>query len=262
MVLSTLALFYVAFFLASGKTDMAFYYGAVQFFLHFQFNGWFIFAVLGLVFRLFESLEIQFSIKKAKTFYYLLVISCVLTYLLAITWSTPMQILFWINSIGVGIQAVALIFFISIIYSAKSKIKASLKSWPYNLLTISFLAFCGKILVQTAVIVPYIATVAYTIRNYVIGFVHLILLACISCVILGLSSRLNWVDINRVVPKSGLFLFLSGIILTELMLFVQGTMFWGSVGFMPYYYELLTAFSVLVPLGIFLILVSQKKNRI
>ncbi|MEZ4987274.1 MAG: hypothetical protein R2795_19895 [Saprospiraceae bacterium] len=48
------------------------------------------------------------------------------------------------------------------------------------LLRISFATFATKVLMQTLVVVPFVAEAAYTIRNYVIGFIHLLLLGAVS----------------------------------------------------------------------------------
>ena len=50
--------------------------------------------------------------------------------------------------------------------------------------------------------------------------------------------------------KLAIGLILAGIILTELILFIQGTMLWNVMGFMPYYYEVLFGVSILIPVGI------------
>jgi hypothetical protein len=55
----------------------------------------------------------------------------------------------------------------------------------------------------------------------------------------------------------GLWLLVVGLIGSELLLFLQGTLLWAAMGFMPYYYEGLLYISALIPLGISLIIFSQ-----
>jgi len=48
-----------------------------------------------------------------------------------------------------------------------------------------------------------------------------------------------------------------GFVLSECLLFLQGTMLWWGIGFLPQYYELLFGCSLLLPLGILLIVPGQ-----
>ncbi len=261
LVLSTFAIWAMPPIIISGNAGSAFYYGAVQFYLHFQFNGWFIFAVLGLFFKLLENRGISMPLKLTNAFYWLLLLSCFLTFALAVTWSTPLPFLFLINSIGVSIQLAALISFLLIIKKVWREIRPVLSGWIRLLLVIAFLSFVLKIWIQTAVVIPYIATVAYTIRNYAIGFLHLMLLGMITSFILGYGSYRGLLNFRSSTAKIGLGLFLSGFIFSEAILFIQGTMFWGAMGFMPLYYELLFFVSLPMPLGIGILLIAQLRYR-
>ncbi len=55
MVLSTLGVWSMAPLLANGLSGTEWYYWSIQFFLHFQFNGWFWFAALALWSRWAET---------------------------------------------------------------------------------------------------------------------------------------------------------------------------------------------------------------
>ena len=110
-------------------------------------------------------------------------------------------------------------------------------------------------MVQAAVALPVVAQMAYTIRNYIIGFIHLMMLGILSFFILGyqygqgssLSRNQSW----------GLIALGSGIIGSETLLFLQGTLFWAGWGFMPGYYLLLFGASALMPIGVGLLLLKS-----
>lgn len=259
MVLSTVAIWAIPIIVASGQAGSALYYGAVQFFLHFQFNGWFIFAVLALFLKLLEQHNHSMPSKLMKVFFLLLVISCFLTFALAVTWSTPLPFLFLINSIGVSIQLAAVIVFILLVKKTWKHLAVKLEYWVRVLMGIAFASFVLKILIQTAVVIPYIATIGYTIRNFTIGFIHLMLLGMITCFLLAYGAHHKFLNFNTTKMKIALLLFLIGFGLSEAILFLQGTMFWGAMGFMPYYYELLFGVSLLLPLGVGSLLVFDKK---
>ncbi len=240
-----------------GLKGSAFYYGAVQFYLHFQFNGWFIFAILALFFRTLENLGIAVNRKTAGLFYVFLALSCLLTFALAVTWSNPVPVLFWINSTGIVFQLIALFFFFRILQERWPEVTARIKGSGVFLMVISLLAFILKILIQAAVVIPYIATIAYTIRNYVIGFIHLILLGMVTMFLLGFSIFNRWFSLNTSLQRLGIWLFMAGFFLSESLLFLQGTFFWAKLGFIPFYYEILFGFSALLPAGLLIFLAGQ-----
>ncbi len=262
MVVATLALWALVPIMLLKMQQSALYYACVQFYLHFQFNGWFIWAALALAFRLMGQKKIKVDLRSLYYFYYFLAASCLLTYVLAVTWSTPIRLLFWINSFGVSLQLVALYFFLKAILPAYRQLKSTLDSWANRLLYIAFLSFVLKVLIQSAVIIPYLATVAYTIRNYVLGFLHLILLGIMSCALFALAGQQGWLPHRQKFKRLGLGLFLAGFVLTELLLFEQGSLFWAALGFIPYYYEGLFGISVLMPLGLLFVIYGWWAERV
>ncbi|MCB0375138.1 MAG: hypothetical protein KDD04_04390, partial [Sinomicrobium sp.] len=68
-VFSTLGVWMMGPIMATPLRQSSFYYLAVQFYLHFQFNGWFIIAVLALFFKYSEDLGLIFSRKQEQRFY-------------------------------------------------------------------------------------------------------------------------------------------------------------------------------------------------
>ena len=257
MVLSTLAIWCMPILMVNNMQGSAVYYAAVQFYLHFQFNGWVIFAILALFFKLIEFHQLSISEKNADRFFYLLIISCLLTYVLAVTWSTPLAILFYINSAGVALQLAALIYFIIIYQEIRSFLNHYFSGWVRALFLIALISFVIKIIIQTAVIVPQIGVVAYTIRNFVLGFIHLLLLGMATGFLLGFAANENIILLKNKMAKAGLLFLLAGIILSELILFGQGVLLWSQVGFLPAYYILIFGVSVLMPAGILLFIYPQ-----
>ncbi len=257
MLLSTVAIWAMPVLMVNNMRGSAFYHATVQFYLHFQFNGWIIFALLGLFFKMTEFHRLPISEKNAKRFLYLLIASCLLTYVLAVTWSTPLPILFWINSGGVALQLLALIYFVLIFKKMQPFLDGHFTGWARHLFLVALISFIGKIIIQTAVIVPWIGVVAYTIRNFVLGFLHLLLLGMATCFLLGFAVHENLISLKNKVAKSGLAILLAGLILSEFILFGQGVLLWGEMGFLPAYYVLIFGVSVLMPVGIGVFVYSQ-----
>lgn len=257
MLISTLGPWALGFIMNSGLKGSPFYYGVIQFFLHFQFNGWMIFAALAIFIKHLELLNIPLEPSRFKKFYYLLVVSCILTYALSITWSTPDNLIFWINSIGVIIQLGALVVFVNIIRKVKPILKEKLSNWAYFLMQIAFYCLVTKIVVQTLVAIPYLAVISYTIRNFVVGFIHLLMLGTLSLFIVSIVNQVRNNTLKA--EKLGITIFLVGFFGTELLLFVQGLFLWLQMGFMPYYHHIITLTSVFLPAGLLIYFYSQVK---
>lgn len=260
MILSTVGLWSMGPIIAMGMKGSALYHMSVQFYLHFQFNGWFIFAVLALLFKQLEKMGIEIPVPKTRQFFNLLVISCFLTYALAVAWSQPLMTIFIINSMGVLIQLLALWILTRIIRPLWPSIMDGFDRLERLLLKVAVLSFGLKIIVQAAVAIPSVAEIAYTIRNYVIGFIHLVLLGVISAFLFSLAYKRGILDRKAPLINIGAITFICGIILSELLLFLQGSMLWGAMGFLPWYYEILFAFSALMPFGILLVLTGIFMN--
>lgn len=261
MIISTLGLWGIAPIVIFGLKGSAFYYAAVQFFLHFQFNGWYLFTVLGLLVYWLEQRGIWLPGKVVRKVFYILIPATVLTYALAIAWSTPHWAVFLLNSLGVLLQLIAAGILFRLLFPRRRAILQGLSGWSKWFLGLAFAGYFLKVLIQTAVIIPYIATIGFTIRNYVIGFIHLILLLVISAFIFGLGINKGVFSIQRPVARLGMISLSAGFLLSEFLLFLQGTFFWAALGFLPGYYTSLFVVSALIPLGVGLFLTGQRGNR-
>lgn len=254
LLLSTLALWAIAPIMILNMQGQAIYYTVIQFYLHFQFNGWFVFGVFALFLRFLENLGVPLSKGMARPFYYLLVTSCYLTFALAVTWSNPEPWLFWINSSGVLIQLAAWYYLVVLVRSVRSRLPAGLSSPATILLKAAYWSFNLKILIQAAVALPLVATIAYTIRNFSIGFLHLLLIGVITFFLLAAGIQNGSVPGHLKIVRIGTALMIAGFASSELLLFLQGTMFWAAFGFLPYYYEMLFTTAMLMPVGLGLLI--------
>lgn len=99
-----------------GKVS-TFYQIAIQFFLHFQFNGWFLFAVLALFIKLAKLI---IEAEKFRLFYTLFVASTILTLALPVSWYLSNPVFYWLNALGVVLQLFLCVTFYTIYSSAIS----------------------------------------------------------------------------------------------------------------------------------------------
>ena len=257
LVLSTLGTWVLAATMVYKGQFLAYYHGAIQFFLHFQFNGWFTFAVLSLFFRTLDEKGTACSFKDKLTFFRLLVLSTGLTFALAITWSAPRDFIFYINSLGAVLQVVALYYFLRITRAVKRSFLSGMKRITRVFYHVALWSFILKVLIQLFVVMPPVAVISYTIRLYVIGFFHLVLLGTITMFLIAYGLQKQYFTSKSWFSKAGWWLLVVGFILMESLLFGQGTMFWAGWGFIPGYYAIIFFVSALLPLGIAFALAGQ-----
>jgi hypothetical protein len=236
------------------------YFMSVQWFLHFQLNGWFAFALLGLILH-FASLKTK-VISINRTSFFILNISLFLTYALAVSWSTPIPALFYINAIGVLLQGLAYYLILRPSLNEVLPIFKFPNVWTDRLIYLGVLSLIIKAVIQIALVIPEVATIAYTIRMYVIGFVHLVMLGAITFGIGGLAIKYNWLPTSNL-SKLGWGLLSFGFISSEIFLLGQGTLLWAKMGFIPNYHLLIFIASCFFPIALLMIFLDilRIKNK-
>ena len=70
-----------------GKTDL--YYSLIYFYLHFQYNGWFTFVLIGLILHQLEGLGLNTSNWLVKIGFLLKLLAVFPAYLLSVLWTGP-----------------------------------------------------------------------------------------------------------------------------------------------------------------------------
>ncbi|MFD1616227.1 hypothetical protein [Gelatiniphilus marinus] len=229
----------------------AFYQIAIQFFLHFQFNGWFLIAVIAVFFYLFQ---VEYS-KLFRLFFKLLIASTVLTFALPIQWFAPHNMLLYINALGTVLHLIMAFFFLKLI---QPKLLLALQSQPklvIRLYQFSIFCFVLKISVQTLALFPEFSQMVNTHRNLVIGFIHLLMLGVITGFLFSFIIQSQRVKHNKTL-FIGVYTFIAGFILTELTLAIQGAAYYFGKGLLPNYFLLLFLFSIPLVLGIALIILN------
>src|SRR5690606_29378477 len=86
MILSTLGAWSLGIITNIEGKDSPLYLTAIQFFLHFQFNGWFVFGVLAILCNVIFQREIQPNRRLFKLFYFSLLVSTIVTFALPLSW--------------------------------------------------------------------------------------------------------------------------------------------------------------------------------
>jgi hypothetical protein len=262
LALSTLGPWAMGPIMATGNSFTHLYYNAIYFYLHFQYNGWFSFAVLGLFFWLLEHYQISFNRQLATAFFRLFFWACFSAYFLSVLWTKPDSWVYIIAGVSASMQFFALVLFVSISITFWSQLSAKINTWSRGLFLLSFTAFVLKILMQAISGIPYFAELTYKLRHFIIGYLHLVLIGFVSLFLFGWFIQMGWLTLKNKLAKVGLSVFLLAFILTEALLFLQGIFYWAKLGEIRLYNELMFGLSAGLPvgLGIFLLNVTFQKK--
>lgn len=258
LVISTIGVWSLGPLALSGGRSSTLYQLAIQFYLHFQFHGWFTLAILALLLDILTK-GYTMNGKAFKRFYSLLLTSVVLTYGLVLAWGSGGAFPLVINGLGVVFQLVALMLFFRLIRDSIGEYFLQASPMVRAIYRFGLISWILKVIIQSAVLVPSVAVVSFTIRSFMIGFIHLTMLGFVSGFLFALLFGSGALAENRL-AFAGMMAFIAGFALTELLLFVQGLFYWFQWGQVPAYYESLFGSSVLLPLGILIIMCNQIKN--
>lgn len=259
MLVSTIGVWCLGPAVATVGQTSAFYQIAIQFFLHFQFNGWFLIAVIAV---LFHQLKLKDS-KQFRLFFKLLIASTLLTFALPVNWYAPHAFLLWINGFGVLLQLLALFYFYKLVNPVFGKLINTQSNNTKFMYGLALVCFVLKIILQSASILPEVSNMAFQYRNLIIGFIHLTMLGVVSGFLFAFLLQSNLIKQTKLLTLS-IVVFVLGFILTEVILAIQGVLFYLGQGLFPNYYIILFLCSILLPLGIgcFILNILNTKNYV
>lgn len=261
LALSSLGPWAMGPIMATGHSGTALYYNAIYFYLHFLYNGWFTFAVLGLLCWLLEKYNISFSQKYGLLFFRLMFWACLPAYLLSVLWVKPGAVVYFVGGMAALAQVLALVLLLGLLWPLRMRVYRLFSGWGRALLILAGTAFILKILMQLSTAFPYMADLAYNLRFFIIGYLHLVLIGFVSLFMIAWLAQQGWVSFSRSIGRWGMGLFILAFIGTEVLLFGQGLYLWLALGAIPKYNELLFGVSVLLPLGALLFFGSQLKYK-
>jgi len=222
MVLSSLGPWVLGVIMNTLGSTSSWYRNAIYFYLHFQYNGWFIVALFGILFFIFEKYSIQLAKKTFKQFLWLLNTGVILTFFLSILWMKPHLVFYILGGLGGIFQLIAFGILLRIILQNKEILLSSFSKFEGLLLKTVGILFLLKLIIQILGAIPFIAAVVSTNMDFVIGYLHWVFLGLIT---ISLFVFLNHVKL-LVISKRTYTLYLTAFILTEVLIFYKGVIAW------------------------------------
>ncbi len=217
-VLSSLGTYSLVQMMLTHTFHEKWYLASIYFYLHFQYNGWFLFGCLGLVFHLLQQKQI--STARMNTIFWCFALACLPAYFFSALWLPIPTVVYIIVVLAAIVQLLGWIILLRLLKGNQFLFIEAAKpvKWALGL---SAIAFTIKLLLQAGSTIPSLSTIAFGFRPVVIGYLHLVLLGVLSLFLIGYSLRAKFIPLTRTV-KTGLLIFSAAIILNELLLMVQG----------------------------------------
>jgi hypothetical protein len=240
-------------------TDL--YKQVIYFYLHFQYNGWFIFTIIGLWLKYYEQHGSKFTPGISNVAFNMLFWSNIGAYALSLLGFNLPSYIHIIGALSAFVQLIGLRFLYKLLYSNEVRVFQQGKGIPQLLFRFSFLMLFIKYIMQLISSLPEIGNAAYISRDVAIAFLHLVMLGIMSAGMLGWYSGNGLLKSSNKTFKAGVHLFLFSFFLTEAILFYPALMIWFKLGGIPNSAIYLFYLSISLLLSTILMFISSLEKK-
>lgn len=219
--LSSIGEIVIAYLMANNVLVRDYYIAAQYFFLHFQYNGWFLFICFGTFFAYMQRLGFTEIRVVSKRLFWVMMITVFPAFFLSILWLKLPAVFYWTANLSGLLQLVVLFYFISILRLVIKNKQIHFHRSTSWLWTMASIAFILKIILQLFSIVPALSQFAFGFRPIIIGYLHLSFVGIISLYLFGYVNEFIHRFQGRV-SGVGAIIFVAGFICQEIILMFQG----------------------------------------
>ncbi|AHF17524.1 hypothetical protein [Niabella soli] len=216
-VLSSAGPFSLAYMMAGKNINTDFYLGSIYYYLHFQYNGWFFFGTMALA-----APWLKQRIPSLNYYYKIFCFTIIPTLFLSLLW---IKLPLWLYGITVAAAIAQLTAWVLLLIKGwpiiRQQFSRSSGTWVTIFFYTATLAITLKILLQAVSAIPSLSQLVFGFRPVVIAYLHLVLLGAYSLFYIGFLFSNGLLIITKTARCCAL-LFLSGVVLNELCLTLQG----------------------------------------
>lgn len=196
---------------AAGMRDSPAYTLAIYFYLHCQYNGWFLFFLQALLLQRRQETGTPVTVPAAVRAAHWLVVGCVLTYALSALWLQPSP---WVL-VAAGVGGVAQLIGCGwLLYSVRHPAATGHNLTPLERFAVG--CFLLKHALQLLATVPGLAALAHE-RFVAIAFLHLVFLGVVTPALIAWGQAQGWLRTDGR-ARIGIALFLLGAAAGEVLL--------------------------------------------
>lgn len=226
---------------------------AVYFYLHFQYSGWMLMTLLGLLFKFLESRGVSLDNNKSKSILQLVHYSILAGFFMNVLWTTPP----WYYYVIAGSSGIVFLIVLGKLYTLlKTPLRSLLNPFQKIVLGGIFSVLLIKTLGQTLGSIPMFMEMITRQLDFVIAYLHLIFLGFISLSLFWFADLFKLLYLH----KKFLLGFVLGFVVMEVLLIFRAvnSLFKSATG--PYFYLLIVFASALMALSIIGILLNKKRE--
>lgn len=258
-VISSVGVFNLGYMMMSKTATQDLYLASEYYYLHFQYNGFFIFSCIGFLLFSMKQAGSGISEKQNKLIFWLLFIGCVIGYGLSVLWMKMPVSIFAVIVVATIMQTIGAVLLFVFIKKNWTNLVLKWSSMHRFVLLYAGFAFAVKIALQLGSTIPALNQFAFGFRNVVIAYLHLVLLMCIATFLVNQILATHYFTITNKLLM-GFKLLLLGIFLNELILGLMGVF---SIKYIsiPFANEMLLGVSVLMFASIFWIFLHLKSFK-
>ena len=258
-VISSVGVFNLGYMMMSKTATQDLYLASEYYYLHFQYNGFFIFSCIGFLLFSMKQAGSGISEKQNKLIFWLLFIGCVIGYGLSVLWMKMPVSIFAVIVVATIMQTIGAVLLFVFIKKNWTNLVLKWSSMHRFVLLYAGFAFAVKIALQLGSTIPALNQFAFGFRNVVIAYLHLVLLMCIATFLVNQILATHYFSITNKLLM-GFKLLLLGIFLNELILGLMGVF---SIKYIsiPFANEMLLGVSVLMFASIFWIFLHLKSFK-
>ncbi|WP_310994009.1 hypothetical protein [Aequorivita marina] len=256
LLLSSIGPWAIGGVMATLGPESIWYKTSIYFYLHFQYNAWFILAFLGILFYILEEKGIRFNREKFKSFFLLFNFGLIFTFFLSALWFVPPKIFYVLGLIGAIAQILAFYELYCILKGNFYQLRQSFAPRAFFLLKIAGVLLIVKLFMQLHSAFPYMASLAFQLKDFVIGYLHLVFLGVVVTTMLAVLHYFKLIKI----PNSFLWIFLFAFVTTELLIFYKPMALWLGLPFFKDYYLYLACLSCFFPIAIGILFFKHVKS--
>ncbi len=258
LVLSSIGIFFMVYLMLTRNINPNLHLAAVYLFLHFQYNGWFVFSCFGLIVNKMHDEGVQ--AKELTPFFSINALACIPAYYLSAPWLPIPRFVFVFVVLAAALQFFSWLWIAVQMRKKAISIFTTIPNIAKWLLSLSALAYTLKVLLQLGSTIPALSEIAFGFRPIVVAYLHLVFLGVISLFILGYALGWVFTKISNL-ARRGMILFVIGIILNETALMIQG-LFAIDYHMVPYINEIIFAITVLMLLGVLVFNIGIRQRKV
>jgi len=254
---SSLGVFALTIMMVSKVSHSTWYLAAEYFYLHFQYNGWFFFACMGL-FTAYISRFVNAEDAFRKIFR-LFAFAAVPAYFLSTLWMPLPLWVYLLVIIAAAAQLAGWVWLLNLLKINRQLVKNNFSVIATYILGFSGIALTVKLLLQLGSTFPGLSDLAFGFRPIVIGYLHLVLLGVITLFLLGYMFAEKYFTGNKT-AMTGAFVFSGAVIFNELLLMIQGV---AAITYtaIPFINELLLGAALLLFTGALLMAFAKGNSK-